>query len=151
MAELTYTHIFTDKTCILCEGNLVEDYWSASEFHSVERSRIYCPKCLFHAHIKIIMRNKKWLSSVRHVLNSKEVTFIRTVTEEELIKKHGVYAWWFPIGRKIYIEPAFFGVDETEDLKNFKKDNVTENNILVYLPNNYLQRLYFFVPKNAIA
>jgi hypothetical protein len=98
-----------------------------------------------------IERRGSWLGSVKYVMFSEKRTFVRTVHEDELIKLHGISAWWFHIGREIYLARESFPDYDSEAVKDFKKKFSTPENVLVYLPNNYLQRLYFFVPKDAIS
>ncbi len=91
--------------------------------------------------------DEKWLPLVMYIMDSEVKTFSRQLEEHEIIKLGGVMAWWFAVGRKIFIAPKY---PVGGELQKFKDCYQTSENILVYLPNNYLQRLYFMIPRDAI-
>jgi hypothetical protein len=144
MKKFVYT--FFNKVCPIHNKQAVEEFWIENSF-SIERSGCHCPECKMLFYFQVTP-DPNFLKRVNHILLSEEKQFIRTVRDTELIKKHGVSAEWFCVGRKVYVD--------TEDMRDkevtsFSKKNKARNKVLVYLPNSHLQRLYFFVPKNAIA
>lgn len=149
-----YQYEFINKSCPNCNGTAVKDFWTTNGV-LVAHNDPYCPKCkikIFDENREtwVITKDPTWESIVRsgalHILASRETWFVRTVQDHELIKKHGVEAHWFTVGRKVYIEP-FDSVDsELASFIALQPVGMT----LVFLPNSHLQRLYFFVPNNAI-
>lgn len=144
-----FQYVFIKGSCPDCNGDLVEDF-STTDGISLWRSGCHCPTC--HKKLNIVVTEdsiwqRVFEEGAMHILFSEEKSFIRAVTDDELIKKHDVEAHWLFIGRKVYIEPARLYDDETKD---FVKENQSTDKTLVYLPNSHLQRLYFYVPSDAI-
>lgn len=143
--EFCYT--FINKSCPLCNIAVVEDFSIDSlETLMAKRSGCYCPKCRIKFQFEVTS-DSTFILNARHILQSEEKRFTREVSENELIKKHYVDALWFFVGKKVYIEPAHLHGDE---IQHFITRHSTSGNTLVFLPNSHLQRLYFFVPKNAL-
>ena len=143
-----FRYVFINKTCPFCIVDTVEDFWT-EDLHcpTIRQSGCYCPNChvLFYSHIT---SQSKVIERAKHILRSEEKVFIRKVSDAELIKKHGVSADWLYVGKKVYIDPEFLREQEVKEFMTTVEK--TPSKVLVYLPNNYLERLYFFVPIDAL-
>lgn len=105
-------------------------------------------------HWRATYETREFLENVSHILFSEEKTVTRLVQEQELIKKHGVEASWLTIGKKLYRDFIYTREDSIKEFtRDYGKDTHTLVYLpkLVYLPNSHLQRLYFFIPGDAIT
>lgn len=144
-----FQYPFWNKTCPDCNVYAVEDFSRKIETEDIKRSGCYCPKCQKQLDFQMIENQVIWIDRVSYILESKEYTFIRQVQDSELFKIHGVSASWFHISRKVYSASS----DKYEiDMRKVPEEIYYNNYLtLVYMLNNYLGRLYFFVPANAIV
>ena len=143
----TFQYVFWNKVCPLCHTDTVEDFWIEHGSDKIHRNYCHCPKCKQVFDFNMNKPDELWISNVRYILESEKYIFIRKVQENELIKKHGVEAHWFPIGRMVYSDSAFL---IEKEILLFQNQHAYPDKKLVYMINNYLQRLYFFVPLNAL-
>lgn len=144
-----FQYPFWNKTCPDCHAYTVEDFWREAHDRHIKRSGCYCPNCKKLTTFKMSENQKVWIARISYILNSQEYAFVREMEDSELFKIHGVSASWFYVGRKIYIDPADTCV---LDIHTIPKEILSRDDlVLVYMLNNYLQRLYFFVPSNAIT
>jgi RNA polymerase subunit RPABC4/transcription elongation factor Spt4 len=150
-----FQYVFIKGSCPYCGGDPVKDFWTF-DGNLLYENHAHCPNCrknIFdeYGEVLIISKDPVWHKTIQysalHILHSEERTFCRPVEDKELIKKHGVEAHWFRPGREVYIEPPHLYSDE---IKEFIRNNLNTEKVLVYIPNSHLQRLYFFVPNDAI-
>jgi hypothetical protein len=144
-----FQYVFWNKYCPECNVGMVEDFWTELGLKETKRTGCYCAQCQKGLDFKIISDQELWLERIDYVLRSKEVSFVRKVAEQELIKKHGVEAHWFHVGRKVYIKPSYSDSQDSE-IKDFEIKYTQKDKTLVYMLNSHLQRLYFFVPTDAV-
>lgn len=147
----TFQYTFWNKVCPTCNQDAVQDFWMESE--DILCNGCHCITCQKQFDFRMTSEKTTpamWTDRVRYILHSSEVSVVRVMNDNELIKKHGVEAHWFRIGRTLYIDPVH-PISKDSDILEFENTYFRVGMTLVYMLNNYLQRLYFFVPSNAIA
>jgi hypothetical protein len=150
--EHTYTHKF-DMACEHCENVFfVRTFSRSSSGMEILYSNIYCPKCSKNPDKKIDPDPiEEWIRKVGYLMLSPKKKIARVLEESEMIMKHGVYAWWLHVDREIRLAPHISRkIFLDSSVIEFERMHRSRTMVLAYLPNNYLQPLYFMIPKDAI-
>lgn len=140
-----FRHFFQQWKCPYCSSELSQYFWSDDFGKTIHASDIRCPECMVLYGPQPLITVDPAL--VSHIFASEITYTTRLIEEEEVSKYHGIYAWWFYVGREVYLEPEII---HDEKIRIFNETYCSDELVLVYMINNHLGRLYFLVPKNAL-